>query len=391
MNWLETLNQRLQDADRQSARRHLRILDALDGPHVNLGKQRLLNLCHNDYLGLAREPEVIEAACQAVRYWGTGAEASRLITGSNRLLAELEATLAEFKEASSALIFPTGYQTSLGVITALAEPKDVLLVDRLAHACLVDGARLAGGRLRVFPHQDLDRLEQLLQQYQNSPNRWILVDGVYSMDGDIAPVPQLLELAQRYHAVLIVDDAHGTGVTGPTGRGTFEHFGLKPRDFEDCLIVVATLSKALGSQGGVVFGSKVLRDWLINRARTFIYTTGLAPPAAGAALAATRLLAREPQRVERLQTKALQALDRLKAAGLNTLTSQTAIIPVALPSAEAALAASQRLADAGFLALAIRPPTVPKNASRLRLTINNLLSDKELDLALKAVVQACEG
>lgn len=389
MKWTERIAAELEDAGRRSMRRSLRVLESVHDASACVNGRAVLNLCHNDYLGLGREPEVLEGACDAIFDWGAGSAASRLITGTSRLVGELEETLAELKGASSALVFPTGYQASLGVVSALVGEGDAVFVDRLAHACLVDGVRLSGARLRVFPHNDVTRLEHLLAAHRDAPGRWILVDGVYSMDGDLAPLPDLIRVARATDSVIVMDDAHGTGMVGEKGRGTAEHFGIDPREHEDCLVILATLSKALGSQGGVALSSELVREALINRARTFIYSTGLAPGCIGAALAAARILMREPGRAAALQDRSRRVRERLRGAGLDTMASETAIIPIARGGAEEAVAASQRLLDQDVLVLAIRPPTVPRGTSRLRLAANMLLTEEELDRALDAVIRSC--
>ncbi len=389
MNWLDRIDRELEALESSSMRRRLRVVESARAGSVSSGGETLVNLSHNDYLGLSREPEVAEAAARAAREWGAGAGASRSITGNTRLHEELEAALARFKGASSALVFPTGYQASLGAVAALASPDDVVFADRLAHSCLVDGARLSGAKLRVFPHNDAARLGELLDGAAAFRHRWILANGVYSMDGDIAPLPELLALAEKHDATVILDDAHATGVVGDTGRGTAEHFGLDAREYEDRLVIVATLSKALGSQGGAVLCKPVVREWLVNRARTFVYTTGLAPACAAAALAAIGVLEREPQRVLVLRERAAAARARLNGAGLDTMRSETAIVPVRMDTPEKAVGASDALKARGFLALPIRPPTVPRGTSRLRLAVNTTIGDDVFECALDAAISAC--
>lgn len=350
-----------------------------------------IDLSSNDYLGFASHPEVREAAANAAARWGTGARASRLITGDHGLVEELEAELARLKGTESALVFPSGYQANLGLISAVVEPGDAVFVDRLAHSCLVDGVRLSGARLRVFPHNDIARLEELLIEAGAAPARWVLADAVYSMDGDFAPLPALLDLARRHGATVILDDAHGTGVAGHRGRGTAEHFGIAPRDWADELILVATLSKALGSQGGVVLGPADLRHGLVNASRPFVYSTGISPPAAGAALAAVRLLTREPGRVGMLAQGATRFRQALRNGGLNTMASQTPIVPVLLGQASVALQASGNLRESGILALPIRPPTVPRGTSRLRLTVTADHAPHVLQECAAEVIRVCQS
>jgi 8-amino-7-oxononanoate synthase len=248
---------------------------------------------------------------------------------------------------------------------------------------------LSGARIRVFPHNDVKRLEELATREKCDGRHWFVADGVTSMDGDIAPLPDLLDLAQRIDAMVVIDDAHGTGVVGAAGRGTAEHHGIDPRTCRDRLIMISTLSKALGAQGGVVTGASLVREALVNRAHAQIYTTGLAPTSAAAALAALTILKDEPRRVQQLKQRARMARETFKSAGLDTMGSQTAIIPIRMPGEAEALEASRRLEEAGLLVLAIRPPTVPKGTSRLRLTVNMLLSDAEHDTAIETLVAVC--
>lgn len=337
---------------------------------LRLDGRALLDFCSNDYLALSDDPEVVEAAREAAARHGAGARASRLVTGNHALLEELEAELADFKGTQAALVFPTGYQANLGLISALVEPGDAVFADRLAHSCLVDGVRLSGARLRVWPHNNIDKLRSLLAHATEAPARWILADAVYSMDGDLAPLPELLALTEEFDATLILDDAHGTGVLGERGRGTAEHFSIQPSDWPERLLLVATLSKALGAQGGAVLGPALLREELVNRARTFIYTTGLAPPAAGAALAGLRIVRREPQRVRELSRRTELVRARLRELAIPAgAPSAAPIVPVLLGEASAAVAASRKLEERGIAVLPIRPPTVPKGSSRLRMTV----------------------
>lgn len=389
--WLEDLDGDLAEADAQSLRRRLRAFDEPDGAHITCNGRRVLNLCHNDYLGLSREPALIEAAIAATRRWGTGAAASRLITGNHRVVADLEERLAEFKHASSALVFPTGYQASLGVLGALASKDDCIALDRLAHACLAEGSRLSGARLRVWRRDDLDKLDDMLADAADARRRFIVTDGVTSMDGDIVNLPELLAIAEHRDAIVVVDDAHATGTIGERGRGTAEHWGIDPHAWEHRLVVVATLSKALGTQGGVVLGAAAVRDTMVQAARSFIYTTGLAPAMAAAAHASIDLVDREPQRVLALQQRSAAARAFFAERGLSTANSQTPILPLMMPSSEVAIRAAEALLERGVLVLAIRPPTVPKGTSRLRLTINLLADEDDTRAALEEIARMCRA
>ncbi|MDX1973170.1 MAG: 8-amino-7-oxononanoate synthase [Candidatus Sumerlaeia bacterium] len=386
--FLEELEARRTERETLHRNRSLRPIEAHQGGRSQRHSS-VINLSHNDYLGLGRDPRVVEAAVEATRRWGTGSEGSRLITGSTRVHHQFEEAYATFKGAPACLLFPTGYQASLSVFSALCSPGDTVLCDRLVHSCLVDGIQLSGARLRVFPHQNMERLAELLQRERASTKGrlWICVDGVYSMDGDIAPLPELLNLAATHEAMLVVDDAHGTGMIGATGRGIFEHYGIRLADWQDRVVLISTLSKCLGTQGGAVCAHPLVVEELINRAKPFIYTTGLAPACAAAGLAAVGILTQEPQHVQALQQRYTGALEQLRQAGIDCLTSQTGIIPLIVGEEARALALARTLEEHGILVLPIRPPTVPNGTSRLRLSTNLLVSEADWSDALQELIR----
>ncbi|CAN5383262.1 8-amino-7-oxononanoate synthase [soil metagenome] len=377
--WLERLDEDASARAKKNLTRAMRVVAASQPQIVNADGHEYRDFCSNDYLGLSRHPEVIAAAQSAAAQFGAGARASRLITGNTAIHEELEASLAAFKGSETALVFPSGYQANLGLLSLLLKFGDAVFVDRLAHSCLVDGVRLSSARLRVFPHNDLENLGRLLHAARGAPARWIVIESVYSMDGDIAPLDELLDLAVNHDATIILDDAHGAGVIGRSGRGAAEHFGIDPQEYAERLIVTATLSKALGTQGGVVFGPRQLRDALVNASRPFVYTTGLSPICAAAALAALNVLEREPERPRQLQAHSQIARGILQDAGLDTLQSETAIIPILCGEAATALDLSEKLKSEGLLLLPIRPPTVPRGTSRLRMTVT--LANAQADFA----------
>lgn len=348
----------------------------------------VLDLASNDYLGLGRHPEVLTAACEAIQHHGAGARASRLISGHTEIHEQLETELARFKYCEASLLFPSGYQANIAVVTALARQSTLICCDKRNHASLIDACLLAKARgAKVRFYDSLEKLRALLERGAQpcaSPNALIVSDAVYSMDGDLAPLPHLLEFSNEFDATLIVDDAHGTGVLGATGRGAVEFFGL---NVEQRNVQVGTLSKALGAQGGFVCGSKVLIEWLINAARPFIYATGLNPGSCGAALAALNIIEREPHRIARLhETKTLLA-SGLQKLGFDAKLRPTPIIPVLIGDAQSTLNLSQRLLEKGIWCPAIRPPTVPRGTSRLRVTANAELSDSDIDRVLQAFSQ----
>jgi 8-amino-7-oxononanoate synthase len=346
--------------------RSARVVEPLSGARLRVDGRELVNFAGNDYLGLRRHPDVLAGAKRAMDAYGLGAGASRLLAGTTPIHAELERALAEFLGFERALVFASGYQANVGVLSSLAGEGDVLILDALCHASLIDAGRLSKARMRVYPHADVARLEKLLATHADYRRRFVVTEGVFSMDGDLAPLAEVVALAERYDAWLVLDDAHAFGVLGETGRGTAERLGVR---LPARTVFVATLSKALGSQGGFVAASGEAVDLLVNRARSFIYTTGLSPACAGGALAALEFV-REPSRRTRLHALAADARRRLKAAGANIPDGETPIIPVLVGEVEATLKLSERLFDAGLFAPAIRPPTVPKGAARLRLSLS---------------------
>jgi 8-amino-7-oxononanoate synthase len=318
----------------------------------------------NDYLALAAHPEVVGAAAEAAARWGAGSSGSRLTTGGDAQAEELEAELAALKGAEAAVLFPSGYQAGATTIAALAGPDDLVLSDALNHACLIDGCRLSRAAVRVYRHADAEHAASLLADRDRFRRCLIVTDAVFSMDGDLAPLPALCDLAEHNDAWLMVDDAHGTGVLGPGGAGTAHELGVDTR----VDIRMGTLSKALGSQGGFVAGSRALVEVLRSRARGFIFSTAPAPPAVGAALAALGVLRREPERRSRLLALACSARRRLQERGWGVPDGVTPIVPLVTGDAASALQLSARLESGGCWAPAIRPPSEPAGTARLRIT-----------------------
>ncbi len=358
-------------------------VESPQGTEVVVAGRRRVNFCSNDYLDLATHPEVIRAFKLGAERYGVGSGASHLICGHLAPHRALEEELAEFTGRPRALVFSTGYQANLGVVTALTGRGDWVLEDRLNHASLLDGARLAGARLKRYPHKDSKALEALLEALPRCA--MIVTDGVFSMDGDLAPLPELAGLARRHGCWLYVDDAHGFGVLGKHGAGTLEHFGLGPREVP---ILMATLGKALGVFGAFVAGGEDLIETLIQQARTYIYTTALPPAVAEAVRASLGLVQRESWRRERLK----MLIDRFRAGartlGLPLLPSETPIQPLILGDSQRALEASRKLWDLGFWVVAIRPPTVPAQTARLRITLTCGHSETQLDELLEALARS---
>lgn len=343
--------------------------------------ENIFDAASNDYLGLARHPEVVRAAQDAAAQFGAGARASRLVSGHFALAQQLETELALFKNTEAALVFSSGFAANIGVLSALSNDQTTLFCHKRNHASLVDGCRLAqskGATTRYFDSPE--KLRALLQK--SKANRKIVVaDGVFSMDGDLLPLPEVLALCDEFDAILLLDDAHGTGTLGPTGRGIEEHFGLH----SERVLTVGTLSKSLGSQGGFVCGPQVAISYLLNLAPSFVYSTGLNPPAVGAALAALQVLQREPERVERCRHNASHLATQLREQGFDARFSGTPIVPVIIGDEHAALAFAAQLQQNGVWCPAIRPPTVSRGTSRLRLAASSEWTSDQLEHILWAL------
>jgi 8-amino-7-oxononanoate synthase len=347
------------------------------GVEIELDGQRLINFASNDYLGLANHPYLKEAAHQAIAKWGTGSTGSRLLSGQRPLHEELETAIAHWKGTEASMVFSSGYLANLGTITALVGTRDLILADEYNHSSLKKGAQLSGAKVINYGHCDTEQLILLLEKHRGDYRRClILTDGVFSMDGDLCPLPELVAIADKFESMLLVDDAHGTGTMGKTGVGCREHFQLPAGDW----IQLGTLSKALGSLGGYVAGSATLIDFLRNRAATWIYTTGLSPADTAAALAAIELIQREPERIEKLWRNInylAQGLEGLAKLNFRRGLGNAPILWVGVDDAGMALDLSTRLKSQGIFAPAIRPPTVPH--SRLRFSVMATHSKEHLD------------
>ena len=360
--------------------RGLRPVDGAQDSTIVVGGRRVLSLCSNNYLGLANHPEVVEAAVAATRAVGVGAGASRLISGSMRLHHQLEERLAAFKRANACLLFTSGYHANLGVITALVGPRDAVFSDALNHASLIDGCRLSRAAVHVYPHVDMAALEEQLRAAP-ARRRLIVTDSIFSMDGDAAPLAAICDLAERHDAMVMVDEAHATGVLGARGAGLVDALGLHER----VTAQMGTLGKALGTFGAYVAGSRALIDLLVNTARTAIFTTALPPAVAAAADAALTIVEREPERRAALRRNAAHLRAGLLALGFEVPgEADSHILPVMVGDAESTMALSSALLDRGVFAHGIRPPTVPEGTARLRATVMATHSEAELDAALTA-------
>jgi len=365
------LAEQLATLARQGLRRDLRRVASPQGPHVRVDGRELRNFSSNDYLGLANHPALVEASVRAARDYGAGSGASRLICGSLTPHHEAEEALAAFKGTPAALIFSSGHVAALGVIPALVGPEDVVIIDKLVHACCVDGARLSGAKLRVFAHNDLNDLEQILQWATGRAELGrilIVIESVFSMDGDLAPLTPLVQLKEKYGAWLMLDEAHATGCFGPNRRGLAEAVGVGAQ----IDIQFGTLGKAIGAAGGYVAGSRTLVDYLLNRARSFIFSTAPVPAAAAAARAGLELV-QGPEGVTRAATlwqRVNEMKTELAAAGWSPHASASAILPLLVGGENEAVELSRRLRGLGFLVPPIRYPTVARGLARLRLTLS---------------------
>ena len=374
---------RLAELRQAGLHRRLRSIAGPQGPRVQLGGAEVLLLCSNNYLGFADHPRVRQAAADAAERYGAGAGASRLISGDMELHGKLEQRLADFKGTEAALLFGSGYLANAGTVAALAGEGEVVFSDELNHASIIDGCRLSKAETFIYRHRDLDHLESGLRE-AGERAALIVTDGVFSMDGDVTPLPDLAPLARRYGCRLMVDEAHGTGAIGPGGRGTVAAAGLSG----EVDVIVGTLGKALGGYGAYVCGSAELRDMLINTARPFIFSTAPPPPSVGAALAALELLASRPGVVEQLRRNAAVMRETLSEQGLDVGGSRTQIVPVMVGDARRTLALSERLLEGGVFAQGIRPPTVPPGTSRLRLTVMANHRTDELQNAARIIGHA---
>ncbi len=384
---LSFLSAELRRLAEASLLREVRALDSAQDPEVVLDGERLVLLASNNYLGLATDPRVVNAAVEAARRWGAGAGSARLISGGVRLHDQLEERLSAFKRTDAALLFSSGYLANLGAVTALVGRGDAIISDELNHASIIDAARLSRADVRVYGHADVGHLDTLLRESAGARRRLVVSDTVFSMDGDLAPLPEIVEACERHNAILMVDEAHASGVVGPGGRGAIAHFGLEGR----VPVVMGTLSKALGAAGGYIAGSADLIAYLRNRARTFVFDTALPPPVAAAALAALEALEAEPDRPARTRALAGRLATGLRRAGFSVPDPEAAIVPVIAGSSEDALALARAVRAGGVLVPAIRPPSVAEGTARLRATVMATHADEHIERAIAAFASARAG
>jgi 8-amino-7-oxononanoate synthase len=367
--------------------RHLRRIASAQDASVLLDGRRYLLFCSNNYLGLATHPAVVAAAKDALDRFGASAVSSRLISGHMEPHAELEEKIAAWKGVERALVFSTGYQANVGVVTSLVGPDDVVFSDELNHASLIDGCRLSRAKVAVYRHNDVDHLDRLLVEHAGARRKLCVTESIFSMDGDRAPLVEIADTCERHDTWLAVDEAHAAGIFGPRGAGLAAELGMSDR----VDIHIGTLGKALASFGAYVAGSARLVDFLVNRARSFIFTTGLPPSAAAAAKAAIEIVEAEPQRARRLLESARGLGQRLRAAGLALPHVDSQILPIVIGSADDTVAVARRLLDAGVYVAAIRPPTVPANTSRLRVSVMATHTDDDIAAAERAILAAVKS
>ena len=368
-------------------KRTLRLVEGPQGPRVTMDGQEVVLMCSNDYLGLAGHPLVKEAAIKAIEKWGTGAGASRLVSGNMEAHVILEERIREFKRAPSALLFNSGYNANMGLITALADRSTEVFSDRLNHASIVDACVLSRARVKRYPNRDVDALERLLKA-STSKKKLIVTDSVFSMDGTIAPLPDIIGLLERHGAMLVIDDAHATGVLGESGRGSLEHFRMEGHP---SVIQMGTLGKALGGFGAFVTAEQEIIDLLISRARPFIYTTALPPSACAAATEAINIIDKNQGLIRKLWENTSTITRGLTEAGFDTMGSETPIIPVKIGDNHKVMEASRKLLEHGVFVQGIRPPTVPEGTSRLRVTVTAAHTGEDLKKALDAFREIING
>ena len=365
----------------------LRILEDQQAPVCHYDGKEVINLASNNYLGLCNHPKLVEAALKATRELGVGSGAVRTIAGTMRIHMELEEKIARFKNVEACVVFQSGFAANAGTVSAILGKDDLILSDELNHASIIDGARLSRAKIKVFRHKDVAHCEQLLQEIQKEPgHKLVITDGVFSMDGDIGPVDKLAALAEKYGAIMMVDDAHASGVLGRNGRGSIDHFNMHGR----VDVQVGTLSKAIGALGGYVCGSKDLIDFLYHRARPFLFSTSHPPSVTATCIAAFDLLEQEPERIERLWSNTRYFQGQLKGAGFNiggvtTPATETPITPVIIGDGRTTMDFSRALFDEGVMGTGIAFPTVPEGKARIRLIVTSEHTRPQLDQALETL------
>lgn len=382
---LDWILEELKEINDKNLYRTLTHIETGQSPEITINGKNHILLSSNSYLGLSVDPGVVEAARLALEKYGTGSGGSRLVSGSSDLHHELEERLSRFKNTEAAILFSSGYLANIGTISSLVGEGDIVYSDELNHASIIDGCRLSRARIRIFRHLDTGHLSSLLESDTNiGSKKLILTDTVFSMDGDLAHLPELCGLAAKHGAMLMVDEAHATGVLGERGSGATEHFGVENR----VPIVMGTLSKATGSLGGYIAGSQQLIDFIRNRVRSYIFDTSLPAPSLAASIAAIDIIENEPERREHLWRLIKRFKGELQALGLKILPSDSAVVPVLIGEAKLAVEFAAVLREKGVFTPAVRPPSVPHGMSRIRATLMAMHTDKHIDTALEAFKHA---
>ena len=381
MDYYQDFQKKLEAKEQEQNKRTIKTYEPLDAVRVKRGDSEYIMMASNNYLGLTHEPRVQQAAIEAIQQYGTGSGGARLTSGSFPLFKDLEIAIANFKETEQSLVFNTGYMANVGTITALMNKNSVIISDELNHASIIDGCRLSGAHIERYKHKDVEHAEYILKNYK-SAYKMIITDGVFSMDGDIAPLDKLYELSRDYNALLMVDDAHATGTIG-NGHGTAAYFGLE----KEVDIQLGTLSKSLGSVGGYVAANSTIIDYLVNTSRSFIFSTALSPADIGAVLAALHVLESDVSVLRRLHENVNYMADQLISMGIDA-TNETPIFPILIGCNEDTLAVSDYLYEAGIIGTAIRPPTVPIGESRIRLTVTAAHNKEQIDYVCQSLHNA---
>ncbi|WP_412762101.1 8-amino-7-oxononanoate synthase [Priestia endophytica] len=376
MSFNDELENRLSHMKEKGLYRTLKTMQSAPGTEVDIDGRKQLVCSSNNYLGLSNDKRLIRAAQDAIETFGIGSSGARLTTGNTSLHEQLEKKLASFKKTESALLFSSGYLANIGVLSSIPGKSDVILSDQLNHASMIDGCRLSRAHTVIYEHVNMVDLKQKLEATGQYERRFIVTDGVFSMDGTLAPLPEIMKLAEKYKAYVIVDDAHATGVLGKTGGGTSEHFHVQPD------IIIGTLSKAVGTEGGFVAGSRILIDFLRNHARTFIFQTSMSPAICAASYTALEIIEKSDEKRSRLFAAVGEITKGLKGMGFNVKGGMTPVVAVLIGSSTKAVSFSQSLQSKGIYASAIRPPTVAEGQSRIRITITSEYKDNEIERIL---------
>ena len=386
-NPLHYLSEQLDAWRKAGTYQRLRVLESACEPTSRFDGKEVINLASNNYLGLADHPKLIEAQVAAAKKYGAGSGAVRTISGTMSIHMELERRIAEFKHTEACVVFQSGFAANAGTVSAILGPEDHIISDALNHASIIDGCRLSRAKIHVFPHKNTAAAEKIMQDLEGaSGHKLLITDGVFSMDGDIGPLPELVQIAERHGAIMMIDDAHSSGVLGRNGRGTVDHFGLHGR----VDVQVGTLSKAIGVLGGYVCGSKDLIEFLYHRARPFLFSTSHPPAVAAACLAAFDILEEEPDRIERLWENTRYFKSVLKSAGFDTGDSETPITPILVGEAKTAHAYSAALFENGLMATGIGFPTVPEGKARVRTIVTATHTRELLDRAAKILTRVAK-